>query len=205
MIDLSTYPAIQTALFVKLDIPDYGITRFSDFDRVLAIEESDGNQYDYDALGQLMSVSATGSDLRSTPGEVTITLSGIPAANINQVLNYKIKGSEIEVRRAVFDPTTSLLLDIADNPMGKFVGIINNYEIVDDMSSSDGTGSVSINLVCTSILQVLSTKLSGRRTNPIDQKTYFPSDLSMDRVPSLANSNFNFGAPTDVTTTGTGV
>ena len=93
MINLENYSAIATNLFVRLDIPDYGITRFSDSNRVLAIPESDGQYYDYDALGQLMGITATGSDLRSTAGEVTVSLSGIPADNINQVLNYKIKGS----------------------------------------------------------------------------------------------------------------
>jgi len=40
----------------------------------------------------------------------------------------------------------------------------------------------------------LSNKVSGRRTNPIDQKELYPTDPSMDRVVSLASSNFNFGA-----------
>lgn len=203
MINLENYEAIATNLFVRLDIPDYGITRFSDSNRVLAIPESDGQYYDYDALGQLMGITATSSDLRSTAGEVTVSLSGIPADNINQVLNYKIKGSSIEIRRAIFDPTTNLLLDIPYNPVGKFWGIVNNYEIVDDIPVGGQTGTVTIGLVCSSTLDVLRVKLSGRRTNPIDQRLWYPTDPSMDRVPNLANSNYNFGAPTNQQSTGT--
>jgi YD repeat-containing protein len=203
MINLQNYSAIATNLFVRLDIPDYGITRFSDSNRVLAIPESDGQYYDYDALGQLMGITATGSDLRSTAGEVTVNLSGIPADNINQVLNYKIKGSSIEIRRAIYDPATNLLLDITDNPVGKFWGIVNNYEIVDEIPQGGQTGTVTIGLICTSTFDVLRIKLSGRRTNPIDQRLYFPTDPSMDRVPNLANSNYNFGAPMNEQSTGT--
>jgi hypothetical protein len=203
MINLENYSSIATALFVRLEIPDYGITRFSDYNRVIAMPESDGQLYDYTALGQLMSVSATGTNLRSTAGEVTVSLSGIPAENINQVLNYKVKGSSIQIRRGIFDPVTNLFLDIEYNPLGKFWGIVNNYEIVDDIPTGSQTGTVTIGLVCTSTFDILSIKLSGRRTNPIDQKLWYPSDVSMDRVPTLANSNYNFGAPTDTQQTGT--
>jgi hypothetical protein len=37
-------------------------------------------------------------------------------------------------------------------------------------------------------------KIAGRKTNSRDQKTFYPTDLSMDRVTQLANSNYNFGA-----------
>jgi DNA repair exonuclease SbcCD nuclease subunit len=47
----------------------------------------------------------------------------------------------------------------------------------------------------TPVVELLNNKTSGRRTNPGDQKEWYPTDLSMDRVPGLANSNFNFGAP----------
>ena len=49
--------------------------------------------------------------------------------------------------------------------------------------------------VDSSVVELLNNKVSGRQTNPRDQKLYYPTDLSMDRVPALAKSNFNFGAP----------
>ena len=46
-----------------------------------------------------------------------------------------------------------------------------------------------------SAINQLNNKVAGRRTNPIDQAEFYPGDQSFDRVPALAKSNFNFGAP----------
>jgi hypothetical protein len=46
------------------------------------------------------------------------------------------------------------------------------------------------------VVEQLSKKISGRRTSSEDMKKFYPGDLSMDRVSSLARTNFNFGAPT---------
>ena len=70
---------------------------------------------------------------------------------------------------------------------------MNNFNIADDLAGSDG--SVVITLTATSIIDQLNNKVSGRRTNPIDQAEFYPGDQSFDRVPALAKSNFNFGAP----------
>jgi hypothetical protein len=59
----------------------------------------------------------------------------------------------------------------------------------------DDVGAVSLTLTCTSVVGLLNNKITGRRTNPTDQELFYPGDKSMDRVPSLAKSNFNFGAP----------
>ena len=40
--DLSAYPAIETALFVRIDVPDFEILRFSNFNRPYTI---DGESY----------------------------------------------------------------------------------------------------------------------------------------------------------------
>jgi hypothetical protein len=56
------------------------------------------------------------------------------------------------------------------------------------------TGTVSLTLTCTNVVELLNNKVAGRRTNPIDQKSFYPTDISFDRVFALANSNFNFGA-----------
>jgi hypothetical protein len=109
-------------------------------------------------------------------------------------LNYKVKGSNIKIYRAFFNPDTGQLLGISGNPAQKFQGIISNFDISDDLESGDQTGTITLTLTCTSVVELLNNKVTGRRTNPIDQKQFYPTDVSMDHVLALANSNFNFGA-----------
>jgi hypothetical protein len=190
-IDLSQYRSIQSNMFVKLDIPGYAVLAFSDYYQALTLGGTN-----YQALGQLLAITNTTSSLRAAPEELTVTISGIPEGRISEILDNKIKGSRIEVLRAFFDPTTGELLNITGNPAGKFKGVISNFSINDDLAEGGDTGTITIVLSATSVIELLNNKVTGRRTNPLDHKEYFPNDLSMDRVPALAKSNFNFGAPT---------
>ena len=77
----------------------------------------------------------------------------------------------------------------------KFQGVVSNFDITDDLDTGSDIGTITLTLSCTSVVELLNNKITGRRTNPTDQELYYPGDKSMDRVPSLAKSNFNFGAP----------
>ena len=190
-LNLTAYDAVQTNLFIKLVIPGYQTLTFSDYYKTYSFGGDT-----YSGLGELLSVSNTNSDLRAAPQELTIQISGIPAGNVSEILNNKIKGSAIKVYRGFFDATTGELLSIGNNPTGKFSGIVSNFDISDDLEGGSDTGEVILTLTCTSVVELLNNKVTGRRTNPDDQKLFFPGDTSMDRVPALAKSNFNFGAPT---------
>ena len=186
-LDLSTYSSIQTSLFCNVVVPDYTTLTFSNHSANLTIAGTT-----YTGLGQLLDVTDSTSELRASPNELTVTISGIPSINITDLLTRKFKGSSITVLRAVFDPSTGQLLNIPSNPAGRFQGIINNFGINEDWSGQDA--STTISFVCTSTVGVLVNKVAGRKTNSNDQKKFYPTDLSMDRVAQLANSNYNFGA-----------
>jgi hypothetical protein len=194
-LDLSSYPSLQTALFVKLDVQDYGTDRFSTMPYAYDLLELDGNYYSYTALGQLLAISDTSTDLRASGQELTITLSGIPTTNIALALEPKLRGSTVEVYRAYFDPTSGQLIDQAGNPSGVFQGIVNNFGLGDEIQEGSLSGTVSFTLICSSVVDVMGRKRAGRRTNPLDQRLYFPNDPSMDRVVKIANTNYDFGAP----------
>jgi hypothetical protein len=189
-LDLSTYDSLQTNLFVRLDIPGYQVLTFSDYHKNLTFGGTT-----YSGLGQLLSLSNTTNNLRATSEELSMSISGIPAGNITDILNNKVKGSSLKVYRAFFNSITGELLNIAGNPAGKFQGVVNNFDISDDLEMGSDTGTITLTLTATSVVDMLTKKVSGRRTNPIDQKALYPNDQSMDRVPSLAKSNFNFGSP----------
>lgn len=189
-LNLTTYDSIQTNLFVKIVIPSYATLTFSDYHRSLTIDS-----VAYTGLGQLLSVSDTNTSLRASPQDVTIAISGIPAQNVTDILNNKLVGSDVRITRGIFDVNTGALVSaIAGNPVGKFVGYINNFDITDDLEQGASTGTITITITCTSVVEQLENKVSGRRTNPIDQKALYASDICFDRVPALSKSNYNFGA-----------
>lgn len=190
-LDLSAYRSIQTNIFIKLDIPGYQVLTFSDYYKAYTLSGTN-----YQGLGQLLSFSDTASSLRATAQEFTFAISGIPSGNIAAVLTTKIKGSSLTVKRAFFDSNTGQLLSLGTNPIGKFNGVISNYTITDDLEEGARDGTFTITFVATNVIELLNNKVTGRRTNPLDQKEFYPTDESFDRVPSLSRSNFNFGAPT---------
>lgn len=189
-IDLSSYQSIQTNLFVRIDVPGYQVLTFSDYYKSYTISGTT-----YTGLGQLLAVTNTTNNLRAAPEEVSISISGIPSGNITAILDNKIKGSNVRIYRGFFNPTTGELLSVAGNPAGKFQGVVNNFDITDDLDMGSDTGTITLTLTVTSVVDLLNNKITGRRTNPTDQNLFYSGDKSMDRVPSLAKSNFNFGAP----------
>jgi hypothetical protein len=191
-LDLSTYATLATALFVRIDTYDSDgleeVITFSDYHQDLVLESTN-----YTGLGQLMSVTDTQSDLRITPQQISIGISGIPSANISTVFDSEIKGSKISVKRGIFDPTTGQLLSITGNPSGRFYGVVDNFSISDEVDPLSKQSSIIVVLTCSTIVGLLNRKTNGRETNPKVQKALYAGDLAMDRVPNLTNANFNFG------------
>lgn len=199
-INLSSYSAIETGLFVRIDVayykaspsatPTSEILRFSDYKTSVTI-----NSETYLGLGGLVGISGTSSELRSSPGGLTITISGIPNTSIAEIVNSRLKGSPVEVWRVVFDPVTGTQLAISGNPAGRFFGIVSNYTLDEEYDIEGRTSSNTIAIECASTVEFLNNKVTGRKTNPKSMKKFYSSDLSMDRVPNLVGANFNFGAP----------
>jgi len=194
-LDLTAYPAIETALLCRIECEYYKATpnaspttanlTFSNYNLPITVDS-----VTYSPLGQLLSVSSSTSELRNSSQGITVTISGIPNTSIAEVVNSRFKGSKIQVYRAIINAETKAAIDVT----GRFQGLVNNYALEEDYDNPSGSASNRIAFTCSSTTEILSNKVSGRRTNPIDQKELYPSDLSMDRVISLANSNFNFGA-----------
>lgn len=199
-IDFSSYTSIKNGLFVRIECPYYRVNsgdsysneilRFSDLINPVYIDTEE-----YLGLGRLLSITSSSSEIKATNNDLTITLSGIPNDSIGEILNSKIKGSSVEIYRGFFDASTGIVLNISGNPMSRYTGIINNFGLSEDYDSISRTSTNTITLMCSSFIDILGNTTKGRRTNPEDEKRFFPNDLSMDRVPNLATSNFNFGAP----------
>lgn len=199
-IDLSSYTAIEAGLFVKIQVdyyksspsatPSSETLLFSDYRGTVTV---DGDEYV--GLGKLLNISATSSELRSSTGSVTITISGIPNTSIAEIVNSRLKGSPVSIWRMVFDPVTQTPLAITGNPAGRFFGIVSNYSLEEDHNIDTRTSTNTISMICTSNMEFLENKITGRKMNPKSMKALYPDDVSFDRVPSLVGANFNFGAP----------
>ncbi len=199
-IDLSSYTNIASGLFVKIECSYYKATpasspsteifRFSD---QLNVWQLGGE--DYYGLGKLLSISETVSEIRGSNNEVSISVSGIPNTSIAEIINSRIKGSTVSIYRVIFDVSTHQPLSIDGNPAGRFFGLVNNYSLSEEYDIDARSASNTITFICSGILDVLANTTKGRRTNPQDQKSYYATDVSMDRVPTLVGTYFDFGAP----------
>jgi hypothetical protein len=190
--NLSSYSAIGSALLVKIAVTGEPVTAFSTYWRNLTV-----GGVTYLGLGSLSSITETQNNIRATGQQLSIGISGIPVANVSLVKNSQLRGSPVEIYRLIFDPVTGEPLAIDDNPTGRFFGIVDSFSIdfSGDMQEATRSATSNITIQVASTVSQMENKVSGRRTSSDDMKKYYPGDLSMDRVGSLARSNFNFGAP----------
>ena len=195
-IDLSSYQHILQTSFVKLDVPTYGTVRMSNFDSPFDVyENTTGQTYTYTPMGAILAISEFNNELRPSNTDVTLSLAAIDQAFIPAMMNYSIKGSRIEIRRAFFDALTGTLLNINDNPSLRFTGVVANYNFSDTINDFSQAATTTINISCSSIVKVLQGKVAGQTTTDSVRKSLYPGDRSFERVAAIAISNFNFGAP----------
>lgn len=195
-VDLSGYQtSVGVCQCVKLDIPSYGVLRLSTYHRAINITEPDGLVYQYDAAGVLMSVSEGVSELRASSVETSVGLSGIPIQYAQVVQAQRIKGSRIDIYRVFTDPITDAVLAISGNPVFMFRGIVSNYGFSEQFNEFSRDSSLVVNLSCTSLVDMLNTKIQGRRTNGESMRQFYPSDTSFDRVTNIIGRPFDFGGP----------
>lgn len=195
MVDLSSYTAVRTSSFVRLQIDDYRTTssgtytnqvlRFSDHYTDFTI---DGETYT--PLGELLAITASTSELRPSSNTISISLSGIPTDSISEILYSRIKGAPVEIYRAFFDISTNAQIG---STVPRYIGSINNYSLEEEIDSIEKTATNTIQFECLSNVDILSEKVSGRRTNPKSMKSFYSNDVSFDRVPNLIDTNFDFG------------
>jgi hypothetical protein len=198
MATLASYNSIQSNIFVKLTVKEYRVgrdvpygqntLRFSD-----SLVDRTFNGEIYTAVGRLLGIRQSSSDLKVTGNQLNITLAGIPNTAISEIVNSKFKTSKVEVFRAFYDTATDALIPLAQNPIGRFIGIVSNYSLEEQWDSYNKVSNNTLILVCSSQVDILGKKIAGRCTSPSSMKKFFPNDASMDRVPVLEKATFDFG------------
>jgi len=150
------------------------------------------NSNNYTELGSFLQIDSIAEDIKTTNGDVAISLSGIPseADYLSQVLSAPIKGGEVTVYRAFFG--VDYTVDSA-NIFQRFKGIITNFAITENYDAQAKRNTNSITVTCASINTILENRITGQRTNPTDRQKFYPTDQTFNRVPDLHNVNFDFG------------
>ena len=188
---------VNNAEFVKLTIyNEYANTANNNvytFSSSYQSETIDGQTYT--PLGGLLGVGIQQRDIRVTSADTSISLSGIDGNNMAVVLGSKIRGSEVEIIRGFYNNNY-----ILSNTAQRFTGIVTSYNISEERQDNDDNFTITLN--ASSFKSVLENRIAGRKTNSESWKEYSPTDTSMDRVPSIADRQFDFGqAPKQGATT----
>ena len=196
---LKDYRHVRSSLFIKIEVDRYSFSDGFIGPEVLTFSDH-SNDFDFEgetyrALGNLLSVSSTRSELKSSSNTMSLTISGIPDRSLQQVTESEFRASPVTVKRAFFTQGGEFIDDgsIEVNPIGRFVGFINNWSIFENWDAQRRTSTSSVQFDCQSFIDILAKKKSGRYTNPGSMKTFFPNDISFDRVPQLAGGNYFFG------------
>jgi len=187
-----TQVALRSHTFIEIVVNPSLTLTFSDYFKAYTIDS-----INFTGLGSLMSVTNQASEIRASGKEIIITVSGIPDSSMQSVLSVDYRGSEVNIYRGVFDVTTGELVVTpgVTNPAQAFRGMLTNYGLSEDHDHPTLSSSNTIVFTVASEVGLLNNKTTGRRTNPTDQRRFYPTDPSMDRVPNLMRSQFNFGAP----------
>jgi len=155
------------------------------------------NSNTYTELGSFLSITDLTEDLKTTNGDITLSLSGIPSEQdyLAQVLTTKIKGGEVTITRGWINRTQNVVLENSfPQPFTtSFKGIITNFAIQETIDNYAGEMTNTVSITCASINTLLENRIAGQRTNPNDRARLFPNDEVFDRVPELYNISFDFG------------
>lgn len=146
----------------------------------------------YQELGSFLGVSEIAEDIKTTNGDITLSLSGIPSEEnyMNLILTSEIKGGNVAIHRAFFNDDFSV--DSA-NVFQRYSGIITNFAVSENTNIIQGRNTNSVAVTCASINTILENKTVGQRTNLTDRQKYFPADLTFNRVADLHRVQFDFG------------
>ena len=146
----------------------------------------DGNTYT--ELGSFLAVGEFTEDIKTTNGDLSMVLTGIPAGNVQTVMQNPVKGGVVKIFRAFFDDNYTVT-----NVYPRYNGLITNYSISESVSLDQGDITNSVAISVASINTILENRVNGQRTTPQDRVRYFPGDTTFARVPIINNTAYDFG------------
>jgi hypothetical protein len=144
-------------------------------------------------LGSLLQLSDIKRDIKATSSDLSVSLTGVDGTNVAVVLGSDIKGSRIEVWRGFLDSNNQIITTPTQQFFKRYQGIVSNFSITEDFNEQLRIRVATVGLSCASFRTILENRVGGVRTTPKIWQVYYPSDTSMNRVPAIAGSYFDFG------------
>lgn len=157
------------------------------------------------ARGRLVNITPAQSEIKNNTAPLTITLTGLPDADLqDDLLDTRFKWANVTIWRQLFDEFGDPVLedDLVTElePTIRFKGYVSNYSVTENYNYQQMQSDVYVTVECTSAVGLLTQKTAGRMTNSESNKSFFPDDKGMDRVATIANTDFVFGFPKEKTT-----
>lgn len=149
----------------------------------------------YSNLGSLLSIGDIKRETKATSGDLTISLTGVDGANVAVILGADIKGSLVEVWRGFFDSNNQIITSPSLQFFKRYQGYVGNFSVTEDWNEKMRSRVATCSISCSSFRTILQNRISGLKTNPTVWKNFYPNDTSMDRVPVIASTFFDFGSP----------
>ena len=179
--------SIQQAEFIRLTLTS-GIYTFCNAASPITV-----NGITFTNLGSLLQLNDIKRDIKATSSDLSISLTGIDGTNVAVVLGADIKGSRIEVWRGFLDSNNQIITTPTQQFFKRYQGIVSNFSITEDFNEQLRTRVATVGLSCASFRTILENRVGGVRTTPKIWQAYYPGDTSMNRVPTIAGSYFDFG------------
>jgi hypothetical protein len=179
--------SIRQAEFIRLTLPSNTYT-FCNAASPITV-----NGITFTNLGSLLQLSDIKRDIKATSSDLSVSLTGVDGTNVAVVLGSDIKGSRIEVWRGFLDSNNQIITTPTQQFFKRYQGIVSNYSITEDFNEQLRIRVATVGLSCASFRTILENRVGGVRTTPKIWQVYYPGDTSMNRVPAIAGSYFDFG------------
>jgi hypothetical protein len=179
--------SIRQAEFIRLTLPSNTYT-FCNAASPITV-----NGITFTNLGSLLQLSDIKRDIKANSSDLSVSLTGVDGTNVAVVLGSDIKGSRIEVWRGFLDSNNQIITTPTQQFFKRYQGIVSNFSITEDFNEQLRIRVATVGLSCASFRTILENRVGGVRTTPKIWQAYYPNDTSMNRVPAIAGSYFDFG------------
>lgn len=180
-------PSIRQAEFIRLTMPSNTYT-FCNAAAAITV-----NGIVFTNLGSLLQLSDIKRDVKANSSDLSVSLTGVDGTNVAIVLSSDIKGSRIEVWRGFLNSNNQIIQTPTQQFFKRYQGIVSNFSITEDFNEQLRIRVATVGLSCASFRAILENRVGGVRTTPKIWQAYYPNDTSMNRVPTIAGSYFDFG------------
>ena len=146
-------------------------------------------------LGSLLSISPIDRNIKATSTDLAIQLTGVDGTNVATVLAANIKGSNIDIWRGFLDSQNQIITTPTQQFFKRYTGIVSNASITEQFDDQMRVRIATVGISCASFRTILENRIQGIKTTPKAWNFIYASDTSMNRVPVIAATYFDFGAP----------